>query len=760
MIYQKAGHAITRREAVARLGSAGAGLVLLGPTVGWRGAALRAAGRQVGIVASAMSAATLRIRVLPDGATSAGDPHDGALVERAWPPEVPLAAADGSETAVGGFLVGVGGAPLRIRVRRPDGPILQEMVVDEATGATTFEMGDGPLLGLGQGGPQFDRRGEAYRMRNGQGGYELRTHGGVVPIQWLVSTDGWALYVHWPLGTFDLTGSRGRFDPPEDAPLPLDLFVVDAADPAGTMAEWAALTGKPEMPPLWSFGYLQSHRTLAGPDEVRWVARTFREKGLPCDALIYLGTGFTPAGWNTNNGEFAWNPETFPDPDAMIDELHAMHFRIVLHAVLEGHRLTGTVDDPCPNPPAPGATGSGRDWPDDQRVGCYWPIHEKVFAQGIDGWWPDQGDGLDAESRLARIRMYWEGCQRWRPHERPFALHRNGYAGMARYAPFLWSGDVYSTWETLRTHVSVAINTGLSGIPYWGTDIGGFVPTPEYTGELHVRWFQFGAFCPLFRSHGRTWHLRLPWGWNTGELGHDEIASYRGGAGNPGVSELHNAEVEPICKKYLELRYQLMPYLYTAVRETHDTGLPIMRSLWLHDPDDRLAAACGDAYLWGRDVLVAPVVEPHARFRRVYLPRGAWYDFWTGEPIEGGREISRQVDLETLPLYVRAGAVLPMGPVKQYTAEEVDGPLTLLVHPGADGGGSVYEDDGRSFAYRDGAWMRIETVWADAERRLSIRLADGSRRLEPMPRRIEVRVAGEDTVREVTFTGDPVEVQV
>src|SRR5256886_11226080 len=159
--------------------------------------------------------------------------------------------------------------------------------------------------------------------------------------------------------------------------------------------------------------------------------------------------------------------------------LHAVHFRVVLHVVLEGRRLTGAVRDPCPDPPAPGATGSGRTWPDEQRVSCYWPIHRSVFEQGVDGWWPDQGDGLDAPSRLSRIRMYYEGAQLYRPGERPFALHRNGYAGMARYAAFLWSGDVYSTWETLRTHVAVAINTGLSGVPFWGTDIGGFVPNPE-----------------------------------------------------------------------------------------------------------------------------------------------------------------------------------------------------------------------------------------------------------------------------------------
>lgn len=752
---------VSRRQALRQMGSAGAGLMLLGPAVWWRGPGLIAAGRAAEVWAAVVSPSTLRISVLP--ATAAGPqpmPLDGALVERSWSPEVRLARTGAGGVTVGEFVVHVEREPLEVRVSRLDGRVVRELEVDEQSGSLSFGMGDGPLLGMGQGGPQFDRRGPTYRMRSGQRGYELRTHGGVVPIQWFVSTDGWALYIHQPLGTFDLTGRRGRFDPPEGAPLPLDVFVVDSPDPVEIMGEWARLTGRPEMPPLWSFGYQQSHRTLSGPEEVQWVARTLREKRLPCDTLIYLGTGFTPSGWNTLNGEFTWNPTVFPDPDAMLRELHALDYRVVLHAVLEGRRLTGAVSDPCPDPPEPGETGFGRDWPDEQRVACYWPIHRPIVEQGVDGWWPDQGDGLDAESRLARIRMYYEGMQLYRPDERPFALHRNGYAGMARYAPFLWSGDVYSTWETLETHVSVAINTGLSGIPYWGTDIGGFVPTPEYTGELHVRWFQFGAFCPLFRAHGRTWHLRLPWGWNTGELGHDEIANYRGGAGNPDLSELHNAEVEPICKKYLELRYRLMPYLYTAVRETHDSGLPIMRALWLHYPNDRVAAARGDEYLWGRDMLVAPVVEPRVRRRRLYLPRGTWYDFWTEERVHGGREISRPVDLETTPLYVRAGAILPMGPVKQYTGEDVDSPLTLIAYPGADGQGSVYEDDGRSFGYQRGEWMRIVTRWNDAGRTLSLRLAEGSLRLPPMPRRIQVRVASETPIREVVFDGSPVEIEL
>jgi alpha-glucosidase/alpha-D-xyloside xylohydrolase len=223
---------------------------------------------------------------------------------------------------------------------------------------------------------------------------------------------------------------------------------------------------------------------------------------------------------------------------------------------------------------------------------------------------------------------------------------------------------------------------------------------------------------------------------------------------------LNNPRVEPICRKYLELRYRLMPYLQTVVRDCHDTGLPIMRALWLHYPDDPAAVARGDQYLWGRDMLVAPVVEKGATSRALYLPRGAWYDFWTNERVEGGREISRPVDLATTPLYVRAGAVIPTGPVRQYVDEPSDEPLTLTVYPGADSRASLYDDDGKSFNYRRGAFMRMLMTWRDASRRLTLSLAPGSRMVPPVPRRIQVRVAGSSETRSVTFTGRSVDVQL
>ena len=571
---------VSRRAAIRHLTAAGAGLAIA-PAIIRGQSPITVAGRPVEISIAPVSRSTVRISVRP---IVNGKPQ--SIVNRGA-----LVAAAEQRVASGDLMVRVlEGASPSIVITRAGRPV-QTITLDRDDATVSFAIGGAPIFGLGEGGPQFDRRGMAFPSRNGQGGYQLRTHGGRVPIQWLVSPAGWGLYVHQPLGSFDLIGSLGRFMSSSDA-LPLDVFVVGSDDPKTIIGEYSRITGYAELPPLWSFGYMQSHRTLAGPDEINWVARTFREKKLPCDALIYLGTEFTPSGWNTRNGEFGWKPENFPDPKQFIGEMHAQHYKVVLHIVIEGQRMGGAVADQCtPDKAVPSGRTPDDQWPADRAVPCYWPYHKPAFDLGVDGWWPDQGDGLDAASRLARIRMYWEGPQLWRPNERPFALHRNGSPGMQRYGAFLWSGDVYSTWETLATHVPVAINTGLSGIPFWGTDIGGFVPTAEYTGELHVRWFQFGTFNPLFRSHGRSWQLRLPFGWNRGTVGISEWAGYGGGAGDPPPEALRDERVEPICRKYLELRYRLMPYLYSAVRECAETNLPIIRSMWLHYPDDPIAVA-------------------------------------------------------------------------------------------------------------------------------------------------------------------------
>ncbi len=733
-----------RREVLTQLAGASAALML--PRKEAKGSThLRVVGEDCEVQLTSVSAHTLRLSILPikQGIVTR-IPFDGSLVETSWgTPDAKLRGEVLPQTiACGDQKILFSPRPLAFTIATLQGQTIQQLSINEETGVASFLAGDSPLLGLGEGGPQFDRRGSTDRMRSGQGGYQLATHGGRVPIPWLVGTAGWAMFIHQPFGTFDFTGQQSEFLPasPESA-LPLDIFFVASRDPATIMAEYARLTGRAEMPPLWSFGYQQSHRTLASREEVLAEAKTFREKKLPCDVMIYLGTGFCPSGWNTQNGSFVWNSRVFPDPKEVLNELHKDGFRAVLHAVILSGKLRGSVHDPCDLSRF-----------DEEQASCHWDAHRKDFAMGVDGWWPDEGDPLDIASRLVRNRMYWEGPQMDRPNERPYALHRNGYAGMQRYASFLWSGDVYSTWETLKVHIPIAINTALTGIPYWGTDIGGFVPTKEFTAELYVRWFQFGAFCPLFRCHGRNWKLRLPWGWNTGDPGPVEINNYNGAA-IPDPSQLHNEQVEPICRKYLELRYRMLPYLYSLAHECATTGMPIMRALWLHYPDDPKAVACGDEYLWGKEVLVAPVVEKGATTRELYLPPGSWYDFWTGERIEGGRHVSRNVDLETMPLYIRAGSILPLGPVKQHTSERTDEPLSISIYPGADASFLLYEDDGTSFNYRKGEWMGVQMEWNDTLRTLTLRLASASRMLPPLHRNLIVKL--EPNARSVKFDGRP-----
>ena len=705
--------------------------------------ALVVAGQPVEIRITPVSEHTFRLSVLPlkDGEPVAV-PTDGSLVQASLGGRAGAKVRDLRPQVIraGDHRIRLRADRLAFDVEAANGVRIQRFEIDRNTGALSFSSGDAPLLGLGEGGPQFDRRGSMDQMRSGQGGFELATHGGRVPIPWVIGTGGWAMYIHHPFGRFDLREAECRFVPagPESA-LPLDLFFVVSREPAVIMAEYARLTGHPELPPLWSLGYQQSHRTLASREEILEEAKTFRRKKLPCDTMIYLGTGFCPSGWNTGHGEFEFNRNVFPDPKVIFDQLHDDHFRVVLHVVVRSRSMHGTVRDACnPNQPV------------EEQPSCYWARHRDTFALGVDGWWPDEGDPFNIESRLTRNRMYWEAPQLDRPNERPFALHRNGYAGMQRYAAFLWSGDVVSRWETLQTHLPAAINVGLSGIPFWGTDIGGFVPSKELDGELYVRWFQFASFCPLFRSHGRTWKLRLPWGWNTGDAGPVESPAV------PDASELHNEQVEPICRKYLELRYRLLPYLYSAVRESTLTGMPIMRALWLHYPDDPVAVARGDEYLWGRDLLVAPVVEKGATSRRLYLPRGTWFDYWTGESETGGREIERTVDLQTTPIYVRAGSIVPMDPVRQYTSQAIDQPTTISIYPGADAAFLLYEDDGKSFNYRRGEWTGIQMAWSDSKRLLTLRLANGSRMLSGTCQ-FEGRL-GLDS-RTVSFTGRPVELR-
>ncbi len=658
------------------------------------------------------------------------------------------------ELRVGQLRVTIQAQPLTISVRRGDGSLVQQLTFDPEAGTNSITLhSDATVLGLGEGGPQFDRRGHVYPMQNGERVPSLATDGARILVPFLIGTDGWALFVSEPPGEFDLRGARGVFHPQNGAtPGRASLFVMDVQEPAEAMREFVRLTGAPVMPPKWALGYMQSHRTLSTEADLLAEARSFRDKQLPCDTFICLGTGFCPAGWNVGHDSFQFNPKVFADDAAtVIQKLHEDHLHVVLHVVplqQDYPALHGQI------PPGPGEKLDARD------IGVYWGRHRALFADGVDGWWPDEGDWLDVPSRLARHRMYYEGPLAERPNVRPWDLQRNGYAGIARYGGWVWSGDVSSSWKTLAEQVQVGLNSSLSVSPFWGTDIGGFFPSQdrEYTGELYARWFEFAAFCPLFRSHGRNWQLHLPWGWNTGETGPVESRPL------PDPSELHNAAIEPVCRKYLNLRYSLLPYNYTLVRQACDTGLPLMRALWLQYPHDAQAVKLGDEYLWGGDLLIAPIVEKAAASRRVYLPPGAWHDWWSGEKLDGQRWIERPVNLETMPIYARAGAIIPLDPVRQYTAQPVTEPATLQVYPGADGTFDLYDDGGQSLGYRDGSdpemiWIRIH--WDDAAHRLTLQPDPRMKTWPGGPRVFVAKVMGSRAEpKRIEFHGALVETQL
>jgi alpha-glucosidase/alpha-D-xyloside xylohydrolase len=608
---------------------------------------------------------------------------------------------------------------------------------------------------MGEGGPrpargtpwrdqpvQYDRRGALDTM---EPRWQADMYGSRNPAAALFGTSGWGLFVATPWVQVDMReAARGKFLPVQaDAstapqternqqqvlgkglPPPstyvaglYDVFVFDAQDPPAALDDFAAITGRASMPPRWALGYMQSHRTLEDETQMLSVVDTFREKKIPLDAVIYLGTGFAPVGWNTRQPSFDFNPNVFKrDPKTVLADFHKKNVKVVVHMVpWDRDRLPtlhGTI------PAAPGETL------DSAHIQNYWEQHVKLVESGIDAFWPDEGDWFNLFERIKRHQLYYQGSLKTAPNVRPWSLQRNGFPGIAQWGGWVWSGDTDTSWKTLEAQIAVGLNYSLSIGPYWGSDIGGFYPNREYTGELYARWVQFAAFCGSFRAHGRVWWLRLPWGWGGSELGPLEYGNNNqtpapGDPRNIDKDELNNPAIEPIARKYVELRYRLLPYTYTLSREARDRGLPLMRSLWVHYPTDARARAIGDQYLWGRDLMIAPVYTKGATTKSVYLPSGDWYDWWTNARTTGGRTVQRDVDLATMPIYARAGAIVPVDPVRQHTGETISGPTTLRVFPGGNGDFTLYDDDGISQQYLNGRGNWIRMAWNDATNTLAL----------------------------------------
>jgi alpha-glucosidase/alpha-D-xyloside xylohydrolase len=687
-------------------------------------------------------------------------PFTPALAERQWPaPALDLKAISTSiHKQVGGLLVDVTGSPLTIAVSTQEGLPVQRLVFEDS--AFSFELDDAPALGLGEGGHkplrgvnwrtaaiEFDRRG---RLQDMEPRWQSDAYGSRNPVPLLIGTKGWALFVANPWGEIDLRNpDRGIFLPwkptPDDTaqqneknqglalakglppassviPGMFDVFVFDAHRPEGFMKDLSDLTGPAVMPPKWALGYMQSHRTIKDDRYILGIADSFRTKKIPLDAVIYLGTGFTPRGWNTKQPSFDFNTAVFHrDPAGVLADFHALHVKVVLHMVpYDRDRL------PTLHGSIPAAAGQTTDA---GHIQTYWRKHVPLMMAGADAFWPDEGDWFNLYERVKRHQLYYQGPLSTFPDTRPWSLHRNGYLGVARWGGWVWSGDTESSWKTLEGQVAVGINHSLSLSPYWGSDIGGFYPNSEKTGDLYARWFQFGAFCPSFRSHGRTTMTILPWGWGQGDRGDLETSARPGpdsATRNVLLSSMNDARVEPIVRQYDELRYQLLPYTYTLAWEARVTGMPLMRALWLHYPADTVARGMGSEYLWGRDLLVAPVFEKGAVSRAVYLPAGTWYDWWSGDSLAGGRTIHRDIDLSIMPIYVRAGAIIPFDPIRQYSSEPVTAPTTLRIYPGADGDFTLYDDDGISQQYLAGRSTYVHITWSDRHRTLTLRPAKPS----------------------------------
>ena len=403
--------------------------------------------------------------------------------------------------------------PLTVVVRNAAGRLVQE-VIFETDGTLSFALDEHPVLGMGEGGPrpekdrpwreqpvQFDRRGALDTM---EPRWQSDMYGSRNPVAMLLGTGGWGLFVAAPWVQVDLrqrdrgvfipfkpTGKEnapqternqqqalGKGIPPIDQMIPglYDFFIFDAHDPARAIKDFSTITGPAVMPPKWALGYMQSHRTLQDDQQMIGVVDTFRAKRIPLDAVIYLGTGFAPRGWNTRQPSFDFNPDVFTrDPKAVVADLHARHVKVVVHMVPWDRdrlpTLQGTI------PPRPGEVI------DASHVQSYWQQHVPLVTAGIDAFWPDEGDWFNLVERIKRHQLYYQGHLSTNPNVRPWSLQRNGYPGIAQWGGWVWSGDTESSWKTLEAQIAVGINYSLSIGPYWGSDIGGFYPEQRAHGR-------------------------------------------------------------------------------------------------------------------------------------------------------------------------------------------------------------------------------------------------------------------------------------
>jgi alpha-D-xyloside xylohydrolase len=540
----------------------------------------------------------------------------------------------------------------------------------------------------------------------------------------------------------------------------VDYFFVYGPDLDDVVAGYRELTGRAPLVPRWALGLWQSRERYRTAQETTDVLAEFRRRGIPLDTIVMDWQYWRPDQW----GSHRFDPERFPDPTGWISEIHERFKARIMISVWP--KFYTTTD----NFKALQARGflypetlkrPTTDWlghvhtfydafnPEARRL--FWAqMNEALFSKGIDAWWMDAtepelvGEGtpaalkaamhptaLGSGARVANAfvlpssQAVYEGQRAADPTKRVFILTRSAFAGSQRYAAATWSGDVSSDWDSLRKQVPAGLNMALSGIPWWTTDVGGFAvprrwsrpdPRPEDVEEwreLVTRWFQYATFCPLLRVHGQ-FPYREMWFF--------------------GADQSHRAYRTQLA--FDRLRYRMLPYTYSlAAATTHRNATP-MRPLVMDFRDDPEVLGVGDQFQLGPSLLVSPVTAPGVTRREVYLPRrdrddeggaaAGWYDFWTGVHHAGGQRIDAPAPYESLPVHVKAGSILPLGPELQYTGEKPADPLTLWVYTGADASFELYEDDGVSYAYEQGEHATIPLDWDEARSTLTIGARSGS----------------------------------
>ena len=657
-----------------------------------------------------------------DGEFSAEAPTP-AVVSDAIASVSPVIAEEGGSWRIstGDIDVIVDKAPLRVSFSRPDGSSLLADATDaysidgsQISCTKVFDT-DEHIFGLGEKTGLLDRRGSFLTMWNSDKPCYCNHEDPLYKsIPFFMSSKGYGIYFDNSYKShFDFRGSD-TYTFGADGGEMIYYFIAGGSY-KDVLGQYIKLTGRPVMPPRWSLGFSQCCGNYVNQNQAIDIATKFREIGFPCDII------YQDIGWTQRLQNFEWNG-SYTDPEGMTSKLKDMGFHVIVSQdpiVSQSNTAQWAEADSLDIFVKDDRTGKFYDmpWPWGGRCGLidfsnpaaasWWgDYQQKPIDDGVAGFWTDMGEpAWSNEEVLDRLHiqhyagphakmhnlygLYWdkvvtEEFEKRNPGKRLFQMTRSAFAGMQRYC-FSWTGDsgndlglTYS-WDQFAYQIPVMLSASVSGVPFITGDITGYcgdIPDYSAAAEIYIRWMQFGLFTPLSRAH--HWGGTQVEPWKFGD------------------------EAVDCARKVVEIKYALMPYLYTCAREAYDTGTPIMRAMFLEFPDDPECARLDFQFMFGPSILVAPVVEEGARTRRLYLPEGEWYDWYTEELYEGGRYIETPAPLDKVPLFVRAGSIIPTVAARQYTWENPDAPLYVDVWPSSAGSFeyTLYEDDGESLDYK------------------------------------------------------------